>query len=111
MAVWYDELYVGQGAVHLYPDIYKSIETKTFIKGVYLITLASGESDQLDVYDSYFLNFSYSYRNIKPIIGIALGQDEAYQLVRDIAADVYKYTGGLKIRKYFEDKLNIRDVE
>ena len=46
-----------------------------------------------------------------PIIGIALGKDEAYRLVRDIAADVYKYTGGLEIRRYFEEKLKLRDVE
>ena len=111
MAVWYDELYVGLGASPLYPDIYKSIEKKTYIKGVYLITLASGKNDQLDVYDSFMLNFSYQYRNIMPIIGIALGKDEAYRLVRDIAADVYKYTGGLEIRRYFEEKLKLRDAE
>ena len=111
MAVWYDELYVGQGAAPLYPNIYKSIEKKTYLKGIYLITLASGRNDQLDVYDSYMLNFSYLYRDIMPIIGIALGQDEAYRLVRDIARDVYKYTGGLEIRKYFEEKLKLQGVE
>lgn len=110
MAVWYDELYVGLGAAPLYQDIYKSIEKETYIKGVYLITLASGMNDQLDVYDSFMLNFSYHYRNIMPIIGIALGQEEAYRLVRDIAADVYKYTGGLEIRKYFEKKLKLQGV-
>lgn len=105
MAVWYDSLYVGQGAVHLHSAIYKSIETKTYIKGVYLITLASGQDDQLDVFDSFQLNSPYLSGHLMPIIGIALGKEEAYMLVKNIAEDVYKYTGGLEIRRYFEEKL------
>ncbi len=111
MAVWYEELYVGQGAAFLYQDIYKSIETKTYIKGVYLITLASGQNDQLDVFDSIQLASPHLAGKMMPIVGIALGKTEAYTLVRDMAADVYKYTGGLEIRKYFEKKLKLRDVE
>lgn len=104
MAVWYNNLFMGANAAPLYEKIYRSIEDEKYLPGVYLITIAAGEKDQLDSYDSIQLMMPALRRRLQPIIGVALGKEEAMSLLQNIAQEVYKETGGLHMRAYFEKK-------
>lgn len=105
MAVWYENLYMGINAAPLYDQIYRSIEEEEYMPEVYLITIAAGEKDQLDSFQSIQLMMPALRRRLQPIIGVALGKEEAMTLLQDIARDVYEKTGDLYLRKYFEEKL------
>lgn len=107
MAVWYDKLYTGANAALIYEKIHNSIESEQYIPGVYLITLASNEREQLDIYDSIQLYLPALKRRLEPIIGVACGHEEALSLFKTIADDVYSKTGRLMIRKYFEEMMGL----
>ena len=110
MAVWYDKLYTGAQAAAMYKRIHKSIENEKYIKNVYLITIAEGDKDQLDVFDSVQLYMPALRRRLQPIVGIAYGRDEAISLVQAILKDVYKNTGNLYARKFFESEMKLDDA-
>lgn len=105
MAVWYENLYMGAAAAPLYDQIYHSIEEEKYLPDVYLITIAAAVKDQLDCYESIQLFMPALRRRLKPIIGLAYGKEEAMSLLQTIAEDVYRETGGLRIRTYFEERL------
>ena len=105
MAVWYSNLYMGEKAAPLYEKIYRSIEDEKYLPDVYLITIAGSDRDQLDLFHSIQLYMPALRRRLKPIIGVAIGREEGTALLQSIAADVYKETGGLYMRRYFEEKL------
>lgn len=101
MAVWYDKLYTGQNAGLIYDKIHKSVEDEHYIPGVYLITLAYNEKEQLDIYDSIQLYQPALKKRLQPIVGIASGNEEALKVFQVIADDVLKKTGHLRIREFF----------
>lgn len=105
MAVWYEKLYTGQKAAQMYDRIHKSVEEGHYIPGVYLITLAANQKEQLDIYDSIQLYLPALKKRLEPIVGIACGREEALSLFETIAGDVLAKTGGLRIRKYFEEEM------
>jgi len=110
MAVWYSKLYIGEKAAPLYEKIYRSIEDEKYLPGVYLITIAGADKDQLDIFDSIRLFMPALRRRLKPVIGIAYGKDEALDLLRTIAENVRRETGSLYLRSYFEEKLKEQEA-
>ena len=109
MAIWYDKLYTGSQAAKMYKSIHRSIEKEKYIKDVYLITIAAGDNDQLDVFDSIQLYMPALKRRLQPIVGIAYGKEEAIALVQTILMDVYKITGNYHVRKFFESEMKLNE--
>jgi len=66
----------------------------------YVIALPSNERNLLDIYHSAEL-MQRHYRN-RPlfIVGIACGYEEALLVVQQIIEDVYRESGGVKVKDY-----------
>ena len=78
----------------------KRLEKKKTDPGVYVLTLAMSEKEQIDIYPAYVYQQDAPILTDLPVIGFAAGKSAAMELVRQIAeeADAGGYSG--EIRKY-----------
>lgn len=100
MLNWYKNLYVGETVKKKEEKLIRKIERGRKIPGVYVVTLASNERDQLDILSVSQME-GRKKRGISPMIaGLAGSYPEALELVEQMAADVFQATGGGDIRTY-----------
>lgn len=99
---WYSELYTGKNAEKKAKRRIKEINNGIYRGNTYLITLAVNPADQLEILSVHQLRFSYIRRNCPMILGIASGKEEALEVFMEIVDQVYRETGDVKIRDYFE---------
>lgn len=102
---WYSELYFGKLAREKKEKLIQKIESGKTPVNTYLVTLASGTSNQLEIIPTWNLKFGHNRAELPMIIGIGCGILEVYELVRRITEDVYRETGKADIRGYFEQKI------
>lgn len=100
---WYDALWIGPGAARHRRRIISSIKEHKPMAGAYFITLAENTSELLDIVPLRMLaNSSYPSDQLY-ILGIAMGKDEAFELVEKMVDSIYRETGTLDIRGYFSE--------
>lgn len=100
---WYKNLYVGENASKTKYKTWDRISMNKLSPGMYLLTLASNEKNLIDIIPADMLkqkHFKKEYSDEVRVIGLAKGQDEAFELVRQIVDEVYSNTGGFDIRGY-----------
>lgn len=101
---WKKNFYYGPKALEESSRIKKSLKRKKWLPGIYLIALTDNPEHLLEVYEcSQFLQPGLHTKEL-PVIGIAKGQEEAYELVRTLIDEVYQVTGALDVKTYFESK-------
>ena len=101
---WYDDLYVGESIVHKTNKIKWKIRHNAGQINIYVITLASGEKNLLDIIPSHeLLQKGYPKKQLY-VIGLAKGYDEAVDLVVQMAEEAYHETGGGDIRAYLKSR-------
>lgn len=94
-------LYIGEGiAEHKLDKIKKKILTKPILSGVYLITFAQNQNDQLDIFSARFLAQSYYQQVNTKVVGIANSYDGAIQLLEKIVQDCLDRRGDCSLREY-----------
>lgn len=96
---WYDMLWVGPQAEKKRRRLIQDVKKGAGMPGAYLITLAENPKEMLDIIQarkSYLRDDLY-------IVGIAMGKQEALELVEKIVEYVYRCTGGVDIRNFFLD--------
>jgi len=96
---FHKHLYIGKSIKN--PNVIKmKLKINSELLGIFIITL-SGGCDQLEIYDAAYLKQKL-HRKLWPpyIIGIASGQEEAMEIVRQIAEMCYKETGTANIKDY-----------
>ena len=77
---WYDDLYVGESIVHKTNKIKWKIRHNAGQINIYVITLASGEKNLLDIIPSHeLLQKGYPKKQLY-VIGLAKGYDEAVEV-------------------------------
>lgn len=103
---WCSNLYYGSNAALNKKDILKSLKHKKWAMGIYIITLSDNDKNLLDIYDTIQFKQSKFRHNKLKAVGIAIGKDEAYELVAAIIDDVYKNTGSFNVKAYFSGKFN-----
>lgn len=69
--------------------------------GIYFITLASNEENLFDIFHAAHLKQPAFARQKLYVVGIAAGYEEALELVQRMAEDIYRATGGFRVREYF----------
>ncbi len=69
--------------------------------GIYFITLASNEENLFDIFHAAYLKQPAFARQNLYVVGIASGYEEALELVRRMVEDIYRATGGFRVREYF----------
>lgn len=100
---WYDALWVGPQAAKKKRKIISSIKQRKRLANTWIITLASNPSESLDIIPSGMLvNPAYPADDLY-ILGIALGKQEALELVEKMVDYIYRETGTLNIREYFSN--------
>ena len=102
---WYPKLYLGKSAREKKEKLIQKIESGKTPVNVYLLTLPSGEANQLEIVPAWNLNFPHIRARLPMIVGLGYGRAEAFELVRRIAEDVYRETNGAGLRAYFEEKI------
>lgn len=100
MLNWYNRLYVGDNAKKKIEKYRKSLNRGKLVPGVYLITLAANEVDQLDIISSHYLIQNAVYRRCPMIVGVASGYKEALSLVIRMTEETFSRTGTANIKDY-----------
>ena len=98
---WYSELYLGKSSREKKEKLIQKIESGKTPINTYLLTLAAGEANQLEIVPAWNLRYPHIRRELPLIVGIGCGRAEAFELVRRITEDVYRETEGTDLRDYF----------
>lgn len=98
---WYPALWVGPRAAKKKWKILSAMKQKKRFPNVWVITLAANSSELLDI-----LPLNFLYHGISPteewcILGIALGKQEALELVETIVDTLYQETGSVQLREFY----------
>ena len=102
MVKWYKNLYVGETAKERERKIRHQVNRGRFLPGLYLITFAANEKDQLDIIESKYLVQKRVRNTLPEIVGIAFGYGEALELLMKIATEAYENTGDCDVRSFLQ---------
>ncbi|MCM1119535.1 MAG: hypothetical protein NC543_09270 [bacterium] len=109
---YYPRLYLGEGINREKLEKLKRVlAVKPKKAGVYLLTLPRNATDQLDIYESGYLQQAYYDRNPLYVIGIAADYEEAVEIVRQIAGETWAARGDGELRRYLTADMGSADVE
>ena len=78
----------------------KAMKRKKWFPGIYLVTSATDRDFRIEVYNSPQLSQKFFSTRKLLVLGIAVGYQEALNLVCTIMDDVYRKTGGADIKEY-----------
>lgn len=97
---WYNHLYVGEKAKKRRFSIIQGIREEKLQPEVYVITPPQNGNNVLDIYPSAMLLLP-PYRNEDYLVlGIAVTYWEALEVVRQMADDMYRRTGGFDLSAF-----------
>ena len=102
---WYSQLYVGEKAKKKKNTIIRKLKINAGMRNVYVITRASNSADLFDIISTVYLKQRTVRRNLPTIIGIAIGYEEALELVIAIIQETYRETGDVKVHQYLAEKV------
>ena len=102
---WYPKLYTGPEAEKKRTKIIWKIKCNAGMLDIYLVTLSSNGKDLFDILPTTVLKQKAVRRNLPLIVGIAVGHEEAVNLVIRIVEETLRETGGLDVKQYLKDKL------
>lgn len=98
---FYSKLYFGEGMKDQKKDkIKKILEKKPLFAGVYVLTFATNDSDQLEFFDSKQLAQPYYAKHPVEIIGIAKDYNDALNLVTQITQECINERGDCRLKEY-----------
>ena len=100
MLTWYSRLYIGNNAKRNVNQVIRRLNARKIVSGIYLVTLASNEKNQLDIIRAYHLVQPVVYRMCPMGVGIASGYEEAVELGIQITKESVEKTGKADLRKY-----------
>lgn len=100
MLKWYEHLYVGENAKKRINYYIRRISNGKPVNDIYLVTIASNESNQLDIIKSYYLLQPIVKKMCPMIVGIAKGYEEARMLVISMVEETLAVTGDADVRNY-----------
>ena len=106
MMRWYRELFIGETLQSDAAVIQAEVRRYDPSPEIYLLCLASNETDLLDVIPASALRQAYGKKRNWDIIGLARGKEEAISLTASVMEEIRKETGGFDIRSFVEDKMS-----
>lgn len=103
---WYKKLYLGEVAAKTKYKIFGRIRRSVFTNDTFLIVLSENNHNLLDIISANTLKQPYYKKkgNLDRIyvVGLAVGHNEALEVVRNIIDELYTSTGGFDIRGYLK---------
>lgn len=100
MIRWYKNLYVGDNAKKKEHKIRHHVEKGKLLPGIYLITYAKNEKNQLEIFPADILKQKVLFAQCPEIVGIASGYEEALEIVVELSDKAYRQEGCTSIREY-----------
>lgn len=104
MAEWYPNLYMGEKARKKKNKLISQINRGRFYPGLYLITEAANGVDQLDIIDSRCIRMKRVRELLPPVAGMAIGYEEAMEVLLDMTRETYERTGTGNVLAYIRQK-------
>ena len=97
---FYCDLYVSDSWMHKKTKIVEKLQKNKLQPQVYIIALAQGEQNQLEIFSSMLIKQHIFEHSTLFIVGIVSGYEEALCVLEEISKKVYEETKGLCIRRY-----------
>lgn len=104
MAEWYPNLYLGEKARKKKRKLITLVNRGKFYPGLYLLTEAANGVDQLDIIDSKCILLKRVHELLPPVVGMAIGYEEALEVLLDITQETYENTGTGNVLEYIRQK-------
>lgn len=98
---WYRKLYMTEKARKKRYKIVWKVNHKAGMINTYLVTVPIKGKNQLEIINSSELLHKHFNLVTTYIVGIAIGHEDALELVEKIVEDVYEKTKGTDIRGFF----------
>lgn len=95
-----EHLYLGETAREKYHRLKWKINHGAGTVDTYVICLPKYSSDPLEYFDAAILRQHYYRKNPPTIIGLAVGEDEAVDVVSTIIKDCMAKTSSLDVRSF-----------
>ena len=87
---YYKHLYLSEGLEKKKDKIIQKIEAGKILPGIFLVTLAPDEKNQLEIHRYLLLLQPVFHRENLFVVGISKDYEEALELVEEITQEVYK---------------------
>lgn len=101
----YRKLYVSASLRGRERTVLRKIRRGKVQVSCYVIVLSEKEGEQLEIYHAAMFH-QRLFRETKPlIVGLASGEQDAYELVMQIAEEVYEKTNTLNIKQYILERV------
>ena len=97
---YYKHLYLSEGLEKKKDKIIQKIEAGKILPGIFLVTLAPDEKNQLEIHRYILL----LHREELFVVGISKDYEGALELVEEITQEVYNKTKSADIRSYILDR-------
>lgn len=107
MIKWAKEMYFDQHVKTRKRRIIRAVKARRLMPGIYCIALSTNPENLLDVIRVDELKFPYYERQEIYVLGLALGRESAVTLVAQMIDEVYRNTGDVKVRDYYQDRWNL----
>lgn len=98
---FHDEMFVGESARKHKQQLLWNLKRGKRQKELYVITLADGKGKILELYHGDALQIRYFRETDRVIVGLAVGEDEAQQVLLRLVDTVYRQTGSFDMNRYF----------
>lgn len=95
-----DGLYFGAKAAEQEEKIRRALRKGAWFPGLFLITYPLNEAEQLDIIEAKYLRNDIILRTLPPVVGLAVGNREAYEVIAKIAVDTFQATGACDMKSY-----------
>ena len=100
MAEFLQKLYISESVGKNEAFYRRVIRRGSMLPGLYMITFAANEIDQLDIVPTVNLLHERNRKTLPVIAGLAVGYESALELVVKIAADAWKKNGNCDLKGY-----------
>ncbi len=105
--IWYENLYIGESIPKKKSKIRRlkwKIDHNAGLLNIYVIVLCRHGTNLLEIIKTRELLQKYYKKQRFYVVGIAKGYDEAIETAVKIVMDVYKQTGGFRVKSYLLGK-------
>lgn len=99
---WYKNLYVGDRAKGKCYRIIQKTKRGKLQNNVYLLTMPTNEENQLDIISANLLLQPYYKKKSIWIAGIAIGKEEAMEVLTCMVQDALLETGQASVKEYLK---------
>lgn len=98
-----DKLYLGGKVRKDYRKHLRKLKSGRPAFGLYLLTYAVHPEDQLDILNAEMLHLPLIRERLPEIVGLALGKEEAMEVVAAIAEETFQQTGKCDLRSFLSE--------